>query len=474
MKTISLIGLGTGSENFLTFEAKSALENAQIIFGAKRILEIATQSSDKTIFAGKGEAGTNTKIIPETKAFYNARDVLSFLQKNQQYNNAAVVFSGDVGFFSGAASFYKIFQDRVKKADDSYEISDGSSGDWELRVIPGISSAIHFAAKLQKSWQNWKLLSLHGAKCNTIEHIRKNPACFFILSGIEDAETVFQKISTAVKNGILDSVKCWLGENLSYPDEKITYCKFIRGEGSSYHFDSTHAKTRKDKGLFVLLVENEKARFCPLTPSLSDEDFIRADKIPMTKKEVRRFSISSLSLSESSVLYDIGSGTGSITVEAARIVTEGQVFAVECKEDAFELTKKNVERFCLENVTVILGKAPECLRNESYSEADSVIPAPTHVFIGGSRGNLSEIVSFVLQKNPRARIVANFVSLENLCEMQAILKNLESENKIEGVEIIQVGISQTEKTGGFHLMKAQNPVYIISFSGSTSTAATQS
>ena len=440
--------MGCGSENFLTIEAKSALQNAQIIFGAKRMIEIAVRSLSG-VETSVSETG---KKNPKTDPLYRAEEIFSYLKENPQYESACVVFSGDVGFFSGAESFFSF------TAADSSETANSEVCEWEINAIPGISSAVYFASKLQKSWQNWKFLSLHGAKCNAIEQIRKNPACFFILSGAEDVKSLSEKIQKAISNGILSKVKCWLGKNLSYSDEKIT-CFTItsaglndseRNEESACHFDN-------EKGLFVLLVENEGAKSQPVTPFLNDEDFIRAEKIPMTKKEVRRLSLASLGLSESSVFYDIGSGTGSVTVEGGRIATEGQVFAVECKEEAFELTKKNVDKYSLENVTCILGNAPYCLD----------FPAPTHVFIGGSKGNLREIVEFALKKNPLVRIVANFVSLENLCEMQNLLKSLEAQNRIENAEITQVSVSHAERAGDFHLMKAQNPVYIVSFSGKT-------
>ena len=220
----------------------------------------------------------------------------------------------------------------------------------------------------------------------------------------------------------------------------------------------------EQQGLFVLLVENQNAQAESAVPCLDDEDFIRGEKIPMTKKEIRVLSLSALSLSKSSIIYDIGSGSGSITVEAARIATEGFVLAVEYKPEAMALTQKNAGKFCLENVSFVQGKAPECLE-DSGSSNEKEFPAPTHVFIGGSNGNLREITLFALKKNPSVRIVANFVSLENLCEMQAVLISLEKEEKIKDIEISQVSVSRAEKAGDFHLMKALNPVYIVSFSG---------
>ena len=436
-KQLFLIGLGMGSGDLLTARAKHALEGAEIVFGAARILESAKKVLEES--GSEGEKQTTVRF----ESLYKAEEIASCLKENPQLASVAVVFSGDTGFFSGAVQFF-----------DKENIFEG----WEIQAESGISSAVYFASKLHKSWQKWKLLSLHGATCNTIEQIRKNPACFFILSGAEDLRTVGKKLETALKNDILSSIKCYLGSNLSYDVEKI---RQISPKEMENFAESEHP------ALFVLLVENEHARFASETPFLKDEDFIRREKIPMTKQEVRELSVCALRLSKYSVVYDIGSGSGSVTVEAARIATEGQVFAIECNEDALSLTRENVEKFCLENVSLMRGFAPECLENADF-------PPPTHVFIGGSKGNLAEIVQFALKKNPAVRIVANFVSLENLCEMQNLLKSLEEESssgsdcgtpKISDVEIRQIAVTRAEKAGDFHLMKAQNPVWVVSFSG---------
>ena len=463
-KHLFLVGLGMGDENLLTAEAKKALREAQIIFGAERMLEIAGEIVLKEENLPANSEAPSKKIPFEP--IYRADEIFSYLRGHQDLSNAAVVFSGDTGFFSGAAAFVESF--RVKS--EMTEVLPGMTGaGWEIVLLPGIASPIYFASKLYKSWQKWKMLSLHGAKCNTIEQIRKNPACFFILSGIEDVRMVGKKIEKALKNGVLSSVKCYLGLNLSYDVEKIIQIQpkeMSDFQEISETTDRSGAKSPQ-KSLFVLLVENENALNESESPNLKDEDFIRAEKIPMTKKEVRHLSIAELGLSKSSVVYDIGSGTGSITVEAARIAVEGQVIAVDSNSDALALTRKNVEKFCLENVTFVQGSAPDCLKNAE-------LPPPSHVFIGGSKGNLAEIIQFALKKNPSVRVVANFVSLENLAEMQNCLKSLEEGSffeagfgkiRIENLEIRQISVSRAEKAGNFHLMKAQNPVWIVSFSG---------
>lgn len=437
-----------GDENFLTAQAKNALREAQIIFGGERILEIA-----RKILLEEGNPSENAEAPSKKILFepiYRAEEIFAYLSGHLDFSCAAVVFSGDTGFFSGAAAFCGRFLVKPGMTE--------AGADWEISLLPGIASPVYFASKLHKPWQKWKMLSLHGAKCNTIEQIRKNPACFFILSGTEDVRTVGKKIEKAQENGVLSSVKCYLGSNLSYNVEKIIQ---IQPKEMSDFQESGSLR------LFVLLVENENALNESESPNLKDEDFIRAEKIPMTKKEVRQLSIADLGLSKSSVVYDIGSGTGSITVEAARIAVEGQVIAVDSNSDALALTQKNAEKFCLENVTFLQGSAPDCLKNAE-------LPPPSHVFIGGNRGNLAEIIQFALKKNPSVRVVANFVSLENLSEMQNCLKSLEEGSffeadcgkiHIENLEIKQISVSRAEKAGKFHLMKAMNPVWIVSFSG---------
>ena len=418
-KIIFLVGAGTGNENLLTQKAKQIFSDADVIFGAERILE-----SLKNIISAK------TQCVE----IYEAEKIGKFLKNHSEFKRPAVAFSGDSGFFSGAAKFY--------------EGKNELFADYELIVEAGISSVQYFAAKLGKSWQKWKFLSLHGSKCNSIEEIRKNASCLFILSGEDDVKSLGEKLENALENEILSSVKCYLGLNLSYDVEKIIQVRPKEMKNFS----------AEKKSLLILLVENENAVKQSELPLLCDEDFIRREKVPMTKKEIRQLTLCSLGLSKSSILYDIGCGTGSVTVEAARIAYEGHVFAVDCKEEAVLLTKENVNKFCLENTTCIHAEASDFLM-------DKKIPAPSHAFIGGSGKKLSEIVQLLLQKNPSIRIAANFVSLEGLCEMQNLIKKLEEKNKICDIEIKQISVSQSQRAGDFNLMKAQNPVWLVCFTG---------
>lgn len=185
---------------------------------------------------------------------------------------------------------------------------------------------------------------------------------------------------------------------------------------------------------------------------IRDIDFIRG-RVPMTKEEIRILSLAKLGLTEASIVYDVGAGTGSVAIEAARIADGGSVFAIERNPEAVSLIHANREKFRVVNLEVIEGEAPACLE---------ALPAPTHVFIGGSGGALEQIVKSVRLKNPNARFVANAVTLETVAALQRISCAYEP---YADMELIQVGISRSRRMGEHHLMLAENPVYIAAFGG---------
>ncbi len=183
---------------------------------------------------------------------------------------------------------------------------------------------------------------------------------------------------------------------------------------------------------------------------MRDEWFIRG-KVPMTKSEVRAVSVSKLELTQDSVLYDIGAGTGSVSIEAALQIPRGQIFAVEQNREAVDLIRQNKEKFHADNVRILWGKAPEILEG---------LPVPSHVFLGGTGGKPEEIIAELLRRNPGVRIVANVIALESLARFLEAAKNLGLEP-----EVVSVQVARAEQAGEYHLMKGQNPVYIISMGG---------
>jgi len=406
---IALIGIGCGDPKGLTKEAEEMIRSADYLFGAKRMLE--------SVGFGNGNKYPLYKVEDIAAKLEQLRE-----KKNESFS-AAVLFSGDTGFYSGA-----------KAAFDVFSKIEG----YEVKLLPGISSIQLFSARLGIAWQDAKLLSFHGVRKEEwlpkfIDCLRYKDNMIFLTSGLSDIHT----IGTLLEKRKEDSVRLYLGKNLSYPDEEV---KEVSPE---------EAIEMNGDGLFVGAVISEKKEKRPAVISVRDEMFIR-DKVPMTKEEIRLLSLSELRLGEGDVLYDIGCGTGSVSIGAALLSPLVRVFALDVKEEAVELTKKNIEKFDVPNVTVIKGSAPEDL---------AAFPMANAAFIGGSGGNLSTIMKELERINPNMRVVINAVSLETVAEMNALLETTPHRDE----RIIQVGITKTKKVGKYHMPEAANPIYIYSF-----------
>ena len=231
-----------------------------------------------------------------------------------------------------------------------------------------------------------------------------------------------------------------VGERLSYPEERIT-----RGRAEAL-------KDRSFDPLSVALIENERAEGAPAAFGLPDEAFTRGSGeegvVPMTKSEVRAVCLSKLDLTEDALCWDVGAGTGSVAIEMARLAKRGHVYAIERKEAALALLEKNKAAFGTDNMTIVPGAAPE---------ACAGLPAPTHAFIGGSSGNLKEILALLLEKNPAVRIVATAVSLESAAELTGCMSSFEDGE----AQAISLTVARGRKAGRYHLMNGQNPIYIF-------------
>lgn len=397
-RRILLVGVGMGSADGMTLEAKKACRGAQLLIGAARMLEMFADT-------------------PAAKfASYRPEEIRAYVDAHPQYETVALLQSGDVGFYSGAKRLLEAFSDE------------------EVTVFPGISSLVYLCAKRGTSWEDAKLLSLHGRSANLISAVREHAKVFALLGKGEEISQICEKL---VYYGFSDA-RVTVGENLSYPQERIR---------------SGTARQMAEESfcdLCALLIERPKSAKI-VTHGLEDDDFLRGD-VPMTKSEVRSVSLSKLRLCRDSVVYDIGAGTGSVSVEAAIQAAEGQVFAVEKKAEAAELIRANRRKFAADHLTVIEGTAPEAL---------APLPAPTHAFIGGSSGNLREILEALLRKNPQVRVVINCIALETVAEALECMRAL----AFQDVDIVSITAARAKEAGRYHMMMGQNPVYIISAEG---------
>jgi len=187
------------------------------------------------------------------------------------------------------------------------------------------------------------------------------------------------------------------------------------------------------------------------TPGIPDNEFERTENVPITKEEVRTIQISKARLKPGQIVYDIGCGSGSISVEAAlQIESNGKVLAVDYDKNAIELTQNNLKKFNLSNVSVIFGNAKEKMLN--FEEADVI-------FIGGTGGDTEDIVKISENKlKSGGRIVIGIILIETLYSVLQILEKL----KFNSVDMIQVTISKSRKTSTGTMMLARNPITIIS------------
>ena len=392
---VTLIGMGSGQPENLTLQGLAALRQADLILGARRLLAVLP--------AGCTE---------NRAAAYRPDEVAELLQTSGA-ENAVLVYSGDTGFYSGASAMIEKLEALGVRA----------------RVLPGLSSIQLLAAALGRPWQGWNLVSAHGRTCDPVAECMQGRPTFFLTGGSEDPATLCAQLAA---EGFGD-VQAVVGQCLGTPEEKI-----FRGsvkELAAGRFNS----------LSVLLVE--AAEVLPRrAPGLPDEAFARG-KVPMTKQEVRAAVLAKLGVQPGELLWDVGAGTGSVSVEMALAAPAGWVCAVECDAEACDLIRQNRAKFAVQNLHLTEGLAPAALAGW---------PAPDAVFIGGSKGSLRAVVDAALAANPDARLCISAIALETLQEAVAALT-------AHGLtaQVTQIAVSRSRAAGSLHLLMANNPVFLI-------------
>ncbi len=184
-------------------------------------------------------------------------------------------------------------------------------------------------------------------------------------------------------------------------------------------------------------------------PGIADEEFIR-DKVPMTKEEIRILTMCKAKIRPDNIIWDIGAGTGSLSIEAALLAPQGEVYAIEKKDLAVDLLHQNIAKFKLEDkVKVIATEAPKGLDE---------LPNCDVVFIGGSGKHMFEILDIIDSKlNEGGRIIVNAVTIQTISEITTYMKQKENYT----YESIQVQVNRLRQIGSYDMFNAQNPVYIV-------------
>lgn len=406
--TLAGFGMGFGS---LTEEVKAKIAEADIVFGAPRLISVIDCKARKY-------------------PYYLAADIIPVLNEKADSIStgkikAVILFSGDTGFYSGTKKMLEALK---------------HDGRFKTTILPGISSISALAARCGESIEDAYVMSTHGIsegdwQPELIEAVKYSKKTYTLTSGSKDVR-IIGEILLKLENLFQLKFDIVAGYNL-YSNEKLIRC------------NAAKCAVLAEEGLCVMLIKTRNPLEKRLSPGLKDNVFLR-NKTPMSKEEVRALSICKLGVTENSVVYDIGSGSGSVAVELGLLHPSINVYAIEFKEEACELIKENINMFALKNVKLIPGVAPEALKDLS---------SPTHVFIGGSGGRLEEIIKVLEDKGAGIRVVINAVTLETISEINRVLK----QNGIEHADFVQVSISKAKTVGEYNILQAQNPVYVVSF-----------
>lgn len=374
---VTLIGTGCGPVPDI---------QADYVVGAARLLEGCTSRKD-----------TATR----------AEDILSLLLASG-CENCAVLYSGDTGFYAGARTLLPLLNEQGIEAE----------------VQPGLSSVQVLAARLGRPWQDWAPYSAHGTQCDPVAAVCGGKPAFFLTGGPDGPAQLCRQLAQAG----LGTLSVTIGENLGFDRERVSQMTVAQ------------CTQRTFAPLNVLLAE-PAPRYRRCAAGIPDGEFLRGGDVPMTKQEVRAAILSKLAAGPDDVCWDIGAGTGSVSVELA--LQCKAVWAVERKADALALAQANREKFGAWNLHLVEGTAPAVLPQ---------FPKPDAVFVGGSGGKLAAILEAVRQANPQARVCVSAISLETLHTAM---------ERLEEAEITQISVSRSKNVGQLHLLLAQNPVFLV-------------
>lgn len=421
MRKVTIIGAGPGNPDLLSRAALDAIDIADVVIGAHRAL-----------------AGIDVPPDVVRCELVKTADIVAALTDAASWQRAVVVMTGDVGLFSGARRLVEALSGNAQV---------------DVRVIPGISSASYLAARLARPWQDWRFANAHGVACDIVAEAERAGELFLVTSGGEDPSRLSGEL---VQAGFGDA-RVTVAERLSYPDERITCATASEIAGQT--FDDLNVMLIDFAGGAGSPAGASRAassRWPYASSGIPDELFIRGD-VPMTKQEVRAVALAKLRLTATDTVWDVGAGTGSVSIEAALVARAGSVWAVERNAAGVRLIRENADAFGCGNVHAVPGVAPEALVK---------LPVPDAVFVGGSAGELPSIVEAALEKNSQVRLCVPCVTVETLTEACALL----SGSRFKGFEACQVSAARAEAVGSHHLMKAQNPVFLVSARGAGADA----
>lgn len=413
MSRLTVAGIGPGEADYILPAVIKKMKKAHTVIAAKRILPVlkelcqdvnseADSENNKPVFLAMGKIKDTLEQIGE------------ILSKGQ---DVVMAVSGDPLMYS----LYRTI------------CNDPVSEGWEVDLIPGVGSLQMLGAAFGETMEEALIISVHG-RAKTAGSIAlavaENPKVFFLCSKEQGPAW----LSQIMLDYQMDHVTVCAGANLSYEDELLesgTPEEMVQKEFPS---------------LCVAMIKNPEPHQIVRPCFLSDEDFER-DKTPMTKEEIRVLILHKMKLHPDDVVWDIGAGTGSVSIECARQVPFGMVHSVERNETAVKLIYKNKEKFSADNLFIYEGDA---------AKTACTLPEPDKVFIGGSGKELSQILETIAAFPKKIKVVISAVTIETIAEANELLGKYDTD-----FDVIQATVGRGRKIGNYHIMDTNNPVMIF-------------
>ncbi len=417
--------IGFGYKPF-TQEIRDIIYSADFILASERLFDF---------FEGLEEY---SRAKDSLKVINNVDQTFDFIKSQTSNPESKIVLLA-----SGDPLFYGIGRRAIKEL-----------GKEVVEIFPDLSSIQVAFAKIKESWDDAFLMSLHGGpdplKRRKMQYdITDIPLLLqkhYKIAILTDKQNNPTKIAQALLDfpslpkHSKDAVRMYVCEKLGYPDEKIT-------EGLT----SEIAKREYSHPNLVIILNNslinKDIQLCNANISfgLSEDDIMHTNSL-ITKDEIRAITLHKLMLINKGVFWDVGAGSGSISVEAAKLCPKLKIYAIEKDSVQVENIERNKEKFRLQDINVISADAPSNLEG---------LPLPNRVFIGGSGGRLEEILKFISEKKVEI-IVINATTIETLNKALLILERLGY-----SIDVSQINVSRMRNIGNSNYFSALNPVFII-------------
>lgn len=416
MGKIFIIGIGAEGAASLSSAALESVRQAELLIGGERLLAMFPDV-DAPKVAIKSDLGAIVKAIRDNRSSKKIR----------------VLASGDPDFFGIAR--YLVQQ----------------LGKDTIEIVPAVSSMQLAFARIKESWEDAVFLSVHARTMeNVLEIIRNGSKICLFTDGKNTPDAIGRFL---LDRGITD-FKAFVCQELGSEKEKIfegsleqlTQQRFlplnvlilIKTGGAQ---DVVPGK--QDFLQRLGIPDEEFHQVKPLRPGSG-----QVEKGLITKMEVRSVSLAKMGIREDSIVWDIGAGSGAVSVEASFLAKKGKVFAIEKDEERLKIIKKNIKKFSAGNIQVVKAFAPEGLES---------LPDPDSVFIGGSGSKISEILEILcLRTKTGGCIVVNIATIENL---NLALRKLKERGL--DTEIVYLSVARGKEIKGLHRLEGMNPVFII-------------